>query len=346
MKQTLVILILFAGLKISYGQPIPASCDPLPELTAAYTWDVRNLTLRRMWELNSPDTALVSIPVQWQDTIMGGLAAIHNAFILPERDSVFNLYCVHDLASSGIFITKEIMVSVDTSYSWTDAWQNLITITGDPQVDNLMTKYELEVIDIYNFSFGNIALLATDSLWNVYALIDSLEMIPGVEYGEPNQLIGAAGRIIYSITDNERYYTFWFQWNDCFDGCDNAHAWKFKVYEDCFVAFLGTEDWGVFEILPLPEPMDCNMITGTTETELNENDYAIFPNPVEDELVITDGSEKYSQVIVYDCTGKMIQQHVFNQTLSIDFSDFCSGIYLLHFLSETGGGSVRKVIKK
>jgi hypothetical protein len=70
-----------------------------------------------MWELNSPDTALVAIPQQWQDTIMDGLAATCNAVSIPERDTVFNFYCVHDLASSGIFITKEIKVFVDTSYS-------------------------------------------------------------------------------------------------------------------------------------------------------------------------------------------------------------------------------------
>jgi hypothetical protein len=346
MKNMILALLLVAGLQFSYGQPLPASCDPLPELVTLYTWDVRNLTLRRMWEVQSPDTALVSIPIAWQDTVMGGLAAIHNAFILPERDSVFNLYCVHDLASSGLFITKEIMVFVDTNYLWTDAWQNLITFTGNPQVDTLMTKYDLEVIEFYNFSFGNMALLATDSLWNVYALTDSLEMIPGVEYGEPNQLIGAAGRIIYNKTGNERYYTFWFQWNDCFDGCDNAHAWKFKVYEDCSVDFLGTEDWGVFGILPLPAPTDCNMLTGTTEIESTEKDYALYPNPVEGELILTSPDEKYTQVKMYDFTGKMIVHENFIKTLRLDFSDVQSGIYLLYFSDGRGGGCVRKVIRK
>ncbi len=346
MKNAIIILLLVTSLHFSYGQPIPASCDPLPELVTLYTWDMKNLTIRRMWEVQSPDTALVTIPVAWQDTVMGGLAAIHNAFILPERDSVFNLYCVHDIASSGLFITKEIMVFVDTSYAWTDAWQNLVTVTGNPQMDSLTAKYDLEVIEFYNFSFGNMALLATDSLWNVYALTDSLEMIPGVEYGEPNQMIGGAGRIIYTKTENFRYYTFWFQWNDCFDGCDNAHAWHFKVYEDCTVEFLGTEDWGVFGILPLPAPTDCNLITGTTIIGTEEKDYTLYPNPVEDELIITSPDEKYRQVTMYDFTGKMIVQKNLKKTLCLDFSGFPSGIYLLYFTDEIGVGCVRKVIRK
>lgn len=346
MKNIIILLILISGLRMSHGQPIPASCDPLPELVAQYTWDVRNLTLRRMWELNSPDTALVSIPLTWQDTILGGLAAIHNTFVLPERDSVFNLYCVHDMAATNLFITKEIMVFVDTTYPWTDAWQNLLTVTGNPEIDTLMTTYDLEVIEFYNFSFGNMALLSTDSLWNVYALIDSLEMIPGVEYGEPNQLLGAAGRIIYSKTGNLRNYTFWFEWNDCFDGCDNAHAWNFRVYEDCTVEFLGTDDWGFFGILPLPEPINCNVQTGTPENESGTEDYPIFPNPADDELNITGPPDKEVQVTIYDFTGKVIEQMNFMNTVKLDFSRVRSGIYLLHFADKSGFSRFSKVIRK
>lgn len=346
MKNIIILLIFIGGLRMSYGQPIPASCDPLPELVAQYTWDVRNLTLRRMWELGSPDTALVSIPMQWQDTILGGLAAIHNTFALPERDSVFNLYCVHDMASANLFITKEIMVFVDTTYPWTDAWQNLITVTGNAQVDTLMVKYDMEVIEFYNFSFGNMALLSTDSLWNVYALIDSLEMIPGVEYGEPNQLLGAAGRIIYSKADNFRFYTFWFQWNDCFDGCDNAHAWNFKVYEDCTVEFLGTEDWGVFGLLPLPEPINCNVQTEVPEDECGDDYYSVYPNPAHGELMVTGNTEKETLVTVYDFTGKLMLQKNFTGTLWLDISGFQSGIYLFYFADKSGQVRLRKVIRK
>ena len=326
MKNLVFLLYLFIGFNVSYGQIIPSNCIPSNELLDQYTWDVKNLTLRRMWELNSPDTALVTIPYQWQDTIMDGLAAICNATSIPERDSVFNFYCVHDLASSGIFITKEIMVFVDTSFAWTDAWQNLIALTGNPQIDTIVTRYDLEVVDFYNFSFGNMALLATDSLWNVYALIDSLEIILGVEFCDPNQLIGAAGRILYDKIGSERYFTFWFQWNDCFDGCDNAHGWKFKVYEDCSVEFLGTEDWGVFEILPLPDPINCNLFSGTTEYELAIYDYSVFPNPVDENLIITCQNDKPSQVSVYNYTGKMIRKTNFIRTTNLDFSNLPPGI--------------------
>jgi len=346
MKNLVFFLCLFIGFNVSYGQIIPSNCNPSNELLDQYTWDVRNLTLRRMWELNSPDTALVTIPYQWQDTIKDGLAAICNAASIPERDSVFNFFCVHDLASSGIFITKEIMVFVDTNYSWTDAWQNLISLTGNPQIDTIVTKYDLEVVDFYNFSFGNMALLSSDSLWNVYALIDSLEMVPGVEYGDPNQQIGAAGRISYDKSGTERYYTFWFQWNDCFDGCDNAHAWNFKVYEDCSVEYLGFENWGVFEILPLPDPINCNLFSGTTENELHINDYSVFPNPVLDNLTITCQNEKPSQVSVYNYTGKMIRKTNFIRTTNLDFSNLPSGIYLVYFSDEKGIVSITKVIRK
>jgi hypothetical protein len=299
-----------------------------------------------MWDLNAPDTALVTIPQQWQDTIMDGMAAICNATSIPERDSVFNLYCVHDLASSAIFITKEIMVFVDTSYSWTDAWQNLITLTGNPQVDSMVIKYDLEVIDFYNFSFGNMALLATDSLWNVYALIDSLEMIPGVEYGDPNQMIGAAGRIMYEKVGSERFFTFWFQWNDCFDGCDNAHAWKYKVYEDCSVEYLGFEDWGVWEILPLPVPVNCNLFSAIPEKELLAGQIQIYPNPAEQFLVINSDLDEMYSALLYNSNGRILSKTNFTKSTQIDLSDLAPGIYFIRLTNESGEVCIHKIVRK
>jgi hypothetical protein len=346
MKYLVFFLCFFIVFNVSYGQIIPSNCNSSIELLDQYTWDVRNLTLRRMWELNSPDTAMVAIPQLWQDTIMDGIAAICNAASIPERDSVFNFYCVHDLASSGIFITKEIMVFVDTNYSWTDAWQNLISLTGNPQIDTIVTKYDLEVVDFYNFSFGNMALLASDSLWNVYALIDSLEMIPGVEYGDPNQQIGAAGRIIYDKSGTERYYTFWFQWNDCFDGCDNTHAWKFQVYEDCSVEYLGFEDWGVFGILPLPDPVNCNLFSSIPDEKPLMNLIKIYPNPADHNLVIASRLNDNYHLALYNFNGVVLLNLEYTNSVNIDITSFPQGIYFIRLTNENGETYIQKFIKK
>jgi len=338
-----LLFLLFAN--STTGQIFTSNCDPSQELINNYTWDMKNLTLRRLWELNSPDTALVTIPQQWQDTIMSGLAAICNATIIPERDSVYNLYCVHDLVSTSLTITKETMVFVDTSYSWTDAWQNLVTLTGNPQIDTIVTRYDLEITEFNNFSFGSMALLATDSLWNVYALIDSIAVIPGVLWCEPNHLIGTAGRIVYDKIEDERYYTFWFQWNDCFDGCDNSHGWKFRVFDDCSVEYLGFENWGVFEILPLPEPVNCNLFSGQPDKKPYPG-IQFYPNPVDDQMMIVSKTVENYHVVLYNCYGKILSETEVYLSAAIDFSDLPPGLYMISLKNFSGQEVIYKVVKK
>jgi hypothetical protein len=297
-----------------------------------------------MFELNSPDTALVQIPQAWQDTIMEGMSAISNAIAIPERDSVLNLYCVHDLVSSQHVITKELMVSVDTSYEWTQPWQNLEALTGDPMIDTIITRYALEVSEFYNWSFANVALLATDSLWNIYALIDSLQAVPGVYYAEPNYFLGTAGLILYQKAGTDRYYDFWFQWNDCFDGCDNAHAWKFKVYEDCSVEYLGYEDWWVFDYQPLPAPENCNLFSATGE-KVADHGFMVFPNPAIDRITIIADNKGRRGYSLTDLTGRTVRTGSFTGQVVLDIADLPAGYYLL-LLNKGGTHFYQKVVKK
>ncbi|MEZ5199653.1 MAG: T9SS type A sorting domain-containing protein [Bacteroidales bacterium] len=344
MKSLIVCLLMLGFLKAGQAQPVPSNCVASVALTDHYTRDVRNLTLRRMFDLHSPDTALVRIPQVWQDTILGGLAAINNAVPIAERDSVFNLYCVHDLSSWQYSIYQELMVSVDTNYEWTQAWQNLEPLTGNPLIDTIIARYALEVTEFYNWSFASVALLATDSLWNIYALIDSLEMAEGVNYADPNYIIGTAGKIEYQKTGTDRYYDFWYQWNDCFDGCDNARAWKFKVYEDCSVEYLGSEDWWVFDYQPLPSPVYCNLFSGS-EKNVPEPMFNVFPNPVFDRLKIEAENTGTTVYSLTDLAGRRVRTGSFTGHTLIDISNLPSGCYLLQ-LDEGNGHYYRKVLKQ
>jgi hypothetical protein len=344
MKSVIFLILVLMIMESSRGQIVPSDCTPSDVLVDYYTWDVRNLTLQRMFGLNSPDTALVRIPQAWQDTIMEGMAAISNAVPVPERDSVFNLYCVHDIAFSQYSITKELMVSVDTAYEWTQAWQNLVTLTGDPMIDTIVTRYALEVSEFYNWSFANVALLATDSLWNIYALIDSLEAVPGVIYAEPNYLLGTAGKILYQKAGADRTFEFWFEWNDCFDGCDNAHAWKFKVYEDCSVEYLGFEDWWVFNYLPLPLPLNCNLFSAANQI-VPEPAFRVFPNPASDRITLIMNDTRRTGYFLTDPAGRTLRSGSFDGQTVLDISELPAGYYMLQ-LEEGGKHFYQKVLKR
>ncbi|MGJ5642350.1 T9SS type A sorting domain-containing protein [Formosa sp. S-31] len=72
----------------------------------------------------------------------------------------------------------------------------------------------------------------------------------------------------------------------------------------------------------------------------------IYPNPVDDIIIIIDLNKKLQSYKIYDLLGKII---VFRKGLKenkIDISELKSGIYLLELETELGETAVRKVYKK
>jgi len=345
MKKILLPFVLVCN--ILHAQ-VPSDCTVPQMLSNVYERDIKNMAVRRMFEVQSADTAFVNIPQAWIDTVAEGLAAILNATSIPQRDSIFNLYCVHD-HTTLMEIYNGILVQVDTSFSWTQAWQNLVAVTGNPAVDALVMNYDLTIAQFYNWSFGNFALIHTDSLWNIYALMDSLEMVGGILYAEPDAIIGAAGKIIFNQAGGERYYDFYFEFNDCFDGCDNYRDWKYKVNADCSVEYLGFEDWGAFGISPLPVPSDCNIFTSVTENT-NELKFRVFPTPSGDVVTIRWNKEFTNPVdfILFDVSGREVKRtgNIIGTEFKIDISELPSSSYVFKIYQKGVAISSGKINKQ
>jgi hypothetical protein len=347
MKKIYIFILLSFCLAPTFAQ-VPSDCTIPQILSGVYERDIKNMVIRRMYENQHADTSLIAIPQNELDTVEEGLAAIFNATSIPQRDSIFNLYCVHD-NTTMMQVYNGLLVQVDTSYAWTDAWQNLVSITGNPTVDSLLVNYDIIINQFYNFSFGNYALLHTDSLWNTYALIDSLETIPGIIYAEPDAIIGGAGKIIFSRVGNARYYDFYFEFNDCFDGCDNYRDWKYKVNPDCSVEYLGYEDWGAFGIQPLPAPLNCNVFVAVQEKN-NEINFQISPNPANDMVIINWNNEfkKKVDLVLYNIQGTEVKRvmNAGNKEIKIDISRLPAGTYVLNLYEKNQVIATGKIIRE
>ncbi len=341
MKRSLIIMMCIAICMGSQAQ-IPSSCVVPQLLAIEYKRDINQLAVQRLFQLQHPDTILVKIPQANIDTISEGLAAIFNATSIPERDSVFNMYCVHNLNPfDGFGAYDGFLVKVDTNFSWTNAWQNLTTITGNPLMDTILTRYHLTVTNFYNWVIGNYAELYVDSSWNNYALMDSIEMVPGVLAVEQNSYVGVAGKISYSTIGNARYYDFYFEYADCFDGCDAYRKWKFKVNPDCSVEYLGIDNWcywdqfGTPGMCPFPAPLNCNTFTPVKEIADKNVNVLISPNPTNGIFQIEMSGLDFvspSTMEIFNMQGELIYtSSISNLKYQIDLSTSAKGIYLLKF---------------
>lgn len=329
MKTTTTIFALILSIGIARSQ-VPSTCDIPFNLLNEYERDIAQLATYRLFLTHSPDTSLVTIPQEHIDTIAQGLAAIINVSSIPERDSVFNLYCVRNFngwpGPYGGFLVK-----VDTSYEWTQSWQELNTLTGNTFIDSILNNYNLTVSDFYYWSIGNYALLTVGSSWNMIALMDSISLVDGVISVEPNYIMGGAGLITYDYIGNSRYYNFTYEWQDCFDGCDAKKTWKFKVNSDCSVEYLGydyscaLEQFGVI-CDPIPPPSNCNLFTAVEESPFQNFEYTIFPNPSNNKINI-EMSKVINEIQVLNTLGQTLLK--LDYTKEIDISGFKPGVYIL-----------------
>jgi hypothetical protein len=253
---------------------------------------------------------------------MEGMAAIFNlSSDLPEADSVFNRYCIHD--NFGSPALYGFIVGVDTDSPIAQAWANGNTLTGNAILDNLLTTYNFSLESYISFGAG---VFFTDQIINLFALADSITAsVPGVLYAEPNYIIGTAGRINYNVDqNNNRLYEFRYEWNDCFDGCDNFYSWFFTVTPACEVIFTGTDEGGFFGIEDLPMPTNCQLTT-RTESIPTYADFSLFPNPSSHTLHwMSAPTTGYWQI--YNAQGILMQKGEWSLG-NLDVSGWPSGIY-------------------
>lgn len=336
MKKVVLFLLFITGSYAANAQ-IPSNCNVPDVLHKYYDWEVKNMALKWIYSIQSPDTAFIDIPQWCQDTVWKGLAAIYNRYDQVEIDSIFNQYCIHGVGW-GIVIWRHIVVYLDTTYSWTNNWSNLQTATGITALDSLLAKYEWIVTE-YD-SVNNFAILATTQSINEYILCDSLESFPGVLNAIQRSMGGQGGLsgIGFSDTGQVKYYTFHLAW-----GMANGHTWRYKIYPDCSIEFLGVVK-GFYE--PYPEPVNCN-ITGILHPAVPFYEVEIYPNPSSRLITISiPGISFPDHLTILNLNGQeLITRQITEPTTTLDISSLPTGVYFVRVMSEKTV-QVRKVLKE
>ena len=92
------------------------------------------------------------------------------------------------------------------------------------------------------------------------------------------------------------------------------------------------------------------LINGTVTLGVNQNDFAssisIFPNPVKNNLIISNNSENTIKSIeIIDLMGKVVKKENGNINNQFNVSDLASGIYSVNIISEQGT-AIKKIVKE
>jgi hypothetical protein len=213
---------------LPFDLPAPNESAISDSLKNLYQEDGDRLAVRYLFSQGSSDTASVEIPEQLSSLFYKGLIYIYNFQSLNFSPASGLVSRIHTFPYPNL---NSLIVSVDTSESWTIAWQNRNITTGNTQIDKLLSPYNFQVSS-FSYSW---AVLKTNINLNLLALASELEKIPGVNYAEPNNYSGSSYDITATIAPDKIVITYYYGWGDCPAGCISRHYWEYYVMSDGFV---------------------------------------------------------------------------------------------------------------
>ncbi len=310
------ILIVVVAITLSgniLAQTVPSSCVGTDSIKNIYYVDAVRLAVKRIYDINSPDTINVTIRQENIDSCLSSLIAVHNATGLQARDTVIDILQIHTQDPVLNFFSIE----VDTANPWTTSWKQSVTLTGDNTIDTLLIKYGLTLVDYIVGGSQVFALFQTDSLLNIYALVDSFKLLPGIVDVQKAPMPGDAPNIYYTVQDSSQKLTFRYGWGDCLNGCIYSRYWEFKIYQNCSVEYLGS--YGT----PLP-------ITSIFESDTySQSTITIYPNPTIGLITITGTFDDPATLELYDITGRKVTKHMITgNNYQLNISHLLKGFYI------------------
>jgi hypothetical protein len=335
MKKIILTTQCFLILVICNSQ-VPSSCAVPNALLTNYKTDVRHLTIQRLIQINSPYKDSIAIPQIYQDSIWQGLSAIYNVNSILESDTVFDLFCIHTYPNS-YSTCHGLRVSVNSAFSWTTQWQNLQIVTGYSALDNLMTTYGFTITNYYSW---NLAIITTTQEINMEAFKDSLLTLDGIVAVNPSVAAGAGDYLTYNSDGINKDINFVMGFDDCPSGCMAHYTWKFRVYQDCSVEYLGAIDINPYNT-PFPVPLNCNISNIENPTNQKLDFVTVFPNPTYDYLNIN--STQIVDFKICDISGRSLKIGTVTKETIVSLTDLSEGLYFIDFVDKAN--DLRKTIK-
>jgi len=318
MKKVLPI-VFFLSTGIISAQIIPSSCTAVDSIVQKYRNDAYRLAVRHVHHINSTykDSAIVNAGIR--STYQRALIAVYNATAIAARDTVVSFLNIHTRPDPEL---RSLHIKAPGALPWMDKLFNSITPTGDAQVDLLMNKYKLQPVGYAQSTNYDLAVLKSDSSLNLSVLVKAFKAIANVIDAEAPVIFNDVVEITDTVNTSFTGLTYSFGWGSCQDSCDMRAYWKFRVYNDCSVEYMGSSGDPLFLGLHsyFRDPAGIN----------------IYPNPAAEEIELG-ASVNYQngKFQIINLQGQILQEGFIKDSGKISIKGLAPALYFVTFKNGT-----------
>ncbi|PBQ34601.1 hypothetical protein CNR22_23430 [Sphingobacteriaceae bacterium] len=270
-KLNAFILLIFLPLN-SFSQTVISKCNATSTALKLYKNDADRMAIRRVNHIGSSYKDSVTIDKQLSEKYLKALVAVNNATALSAVDTITRLLNIHTY-NPGL---NSLIVMADSNLVWMTNLRYNILPTRDYTIDKMMQKYGLEKHFYSGLMQPNMVVFRTDTNSNLVPLARKLKSALGVKAAESEFMYGDGNDITDSVNSKYTELTYSYGWQECSTGCEQRRFWKFRVYSDCSVEYMGSYGQSLIPAL----------ILSVQENESLFTDIYIYPNPVSSKLYI------------------------------------------------------------
>lgn len=270
-KKLLLLFLIFLSFA-SLAQKINSNSTAPSNISKLYKNDADRMAIRRVNHIASTYKDSVRIDKKLSAEYLRVLLAVHNASSLPGVDTLTRLLNIHTY-NPGL---NSLVVVADSNLVWMNNLRYNILPTRDYGIDKMMSAYKLEKHFYSGLMQPSMVVFRTDSNSNLAPLARKLKSGLGVTAAEAEYKYGDGNDITDSIHPNYTELIYSYGWQECPTGCEQRRFWKFRIYPDCTVEYLGSYGQTLVPAL----------ILTLQENESFFKDVRIYPNPVSSKLYV------------------------------------------------------------
>jgi hypothetical protein len=207
------------------------------EVRARYAEDAAQLALREVNAKLAPADRDVELPTEIVDGFYNALLHVHG-LRHAARDSVASQFRIHTFPG---YSTHELLVEVSLRTDWPAAWFSGERLTGNPEVDALVTAWDLRVSKVFSPAPANTyVILYSSRPLDMRALGSRFLEIDGVEAADASHFAGSGNDIEATVEPGLLRLAYSVGFGDCPAGCIKRHYWFFEIDEQGSVRYRGT----------------------------------------------------------------------------------------------------------